>query len=133
MTYHLNLQLDRVLFKGTLFLHTLCQMPSNIQISWEKRDNKANQKQKNLEVKWRIEVDFSSWDLIYWQAVKKLNLPFLWNFDFSSHFYSLVHISLFLPLLTMVSSNSKIIKEAPGHNYENLTLQRAQCPFKYCR
>ena len=35
----------------------------------------------------RIEVNYSSCNLIYWQAAKKSNLLFLWKFDFFSRYF----------------------------------------------
>ena len=56
----------------------------------ESSDSIEQNKRISLEIKCRIariEVDYSSWNLIYWQAVRKSNLPFLWSFDFSSRYF----------------------------------------------
>ena len=116
------------------------QTPLNIQLSWKKLKKASTEqnKSRSLEIECRtirIEVDYSSWNLIYWQAVKKSNLPFLLNIDFSScYFVCLVHISLILSLLWMVlfqfPDNKVSLKQVPSHNQENTIFQPewGHCP-----
>ena len=101
----------------------------------DKKYSKEQNKRRSLEIKCkivRIEVDYSSSNLILWQAVKKLKLPFLCNFHVFSHcVVSLVNISLFPSLLVIFSSYFKILKHAPGHNHDNKIHQPGQCPFNF--
>ena len=103
------------------------------------KDSIEQNKSSSLEIKCRIgriEVDYSSWNLIHWKAVKKSNLPFLWNLKFSNgYFVCLVHVSSLLSLLVMFFfSNFKIkkvgLKPAPGHDHEHTIFQTGQWPFK---
>ena len=60
---------------------------------------------------------------------QEIKLAILVKFCFSGHYFvCLVHISLLLSLLAMVSSNFKI-KQTPGHNHENTIFQLEQWSF----
>ena len=80
----------------------------------------------------RMEVDYSSYILISWQAGGQ---SFWWNFF--GYFVSLVYIylrSLILGIFFLFLDNKANLKPAAGHNHyhENTTFQPAHtCPFNH--
>ena len=79
----------------------------------------------------RIEVEIWFID----RQTKKSNLPFLWNFDYSSHYFACLTSKYFFAFITFgdgffqFEDNKLSLKQAPDHYYENTIFQLGQHPF----
>ena len=115
--------------KSQLLKRTLCHRKSKYSLSLFPRyrqmppkDSIEQNKSSSLEIKCRsarVEVDYSSWNLVYWQVVTKSNLPLLWNFDFSSRYFCQFSWYFFASIsfgdgCFQFQDNKVSLKQAPG-------------------